>query len=278
MTTGMYPEDPAQAAGWGSTGGAPHPAQGGPARSEPAGHQPAVNPRGFAPPPWYSAPSAPVAPVGPGGYAPPAGLPGYPTPAGWGTVPPRPRTGMPGWAIAILCVFGALVVLGVIGAVAGPAFLTQHAKAEYQATTLALPDTINGIPRLPSSAVPVDPSLESEVKRVLPQATIETAAYRDGATAVAIILVRPGRPLNAADQVLLRQGEMIDSGARAGITLTKQSAGSLGGWFGCGSMAMGAEMCGVVDSSSLMVIVVSGQGPDAVNLSRTAREAVEHRR
>jgi len=71
---------------------------------------------------------------------------------------------------------------------------------------------------------------------------------------------------------------MIDSGARAGITLTKQSAGALGGWFGCGPMAMGATMCGVVDASSLMVIVVSGQGPDAVNLSRTAREAVEHRR
>ena len=278
MTTGMYPEDPVGMPGSGPSGGVPHPAHGAvPAPPESGGHQPPSGPRGFAPPPWYSAPSAPVRP---GGYAPPPGVPGYPQAPGWGPgLPPPPRRGMPGWVIALICTMATLFIGGILAAIAIPVFPSQHAKAEYQATALALPDTINGIPRLSGGPVPVDQSLETEVKRVLPQATIDTAAYRDGGTAVAIILIRPGRALNAADQLVLRTANDRLHRRPGRDHRDQAERRSPGGLVRLRiHVHPDHDVCGVVDASSLMVIVVSGQGPDAVNLARTAREAVEHRK
>jgi hypothetical protein len=126
-----------------------------------------------APPPGQALPQAAHDQFGP----PPAARPappvahGSPPVYGQPPYPPAPRGGLPVWAIVAICVPAALVVLGILAAIAIPVFLNQR-------STPVMPDSIRGVSRSTDPAM-TDTAAHSrdQLRRANPGAKIDAAVY-----------------------------------------------------------------------------------------------------
>lgn len=254
----------------------------GPARSPlpaPPG-QVAVPENRFAPPPGHFAPppgqfgNAPVTPFGatPPGYSP------FP-------VVQQPG-GMPGWAIALIAVAGGLVFVMVLAAVAIPVFLNQRAKATAAATTVTLPETLEGLQRLrtPEAEAAVRAQLDSMPTELLKDA--QGAAYTDGDQRTIFVQIARFRRVaepGDVDDVINGFHHGVTSDLPAGVTTSEwrdRASGLLGGRISCATLQGDStgQICAAVESTTLlaMVEIAPNAAPDPGRPLRV-REAVIHR-
>jgi hypothetical protein len=192
---------------------------------------------------------------------------------------PRRSTGLTVLVVAAVVV-GAVVVMGVVSAVAIPVFLAQRMRAEWKATTFVLPETFDGATRtaVPASEIP-DLSAESF-------GTLQVARYRTGTTSYFVVAAKGKEPLAGSEQVdFPRQlsGGMAQDGMR--LSFTEKDAGKLGGWHGCGPVTLtgsggdtgtGLTACASVDHAGVVLVLVTGLA-DPAAASLRLREAVERR-
>ncbi len=176
--------------------------------------------------------------------------------------------------IAAAVVVAALFVVGVVAAVAIPVFLNQRVRAEWRATTVALPDTFDGARRLEVAG-------GAELRQAAPEeaASADLATYVTGSRTTYLVLgVKTKDPMTAEDQTDARR-EMLAGMSASGVTmdLTEADAGNLGGWFGCGPIeGTPASACVATDSASAVLVVMRGS-QDVTGDARRMRETVVRR-
>jgi len=223
------------------------------------------------PPPSYPPYGTRTAPPGPAG----APIRGQILPPGnWNyaqSIPPQ-RSGLPGWAIALIAGGVGFVVLGILAAIAIPVFLSQRGKAEWQSTTVSLPASVAGQDRNTSAAatklaagfasegVPVD----------------SVGLYGPlGPDSVIVIAMKTPRFETPQEQEDTQAGFERGFAARAGtgMTLTRQAEpGKLGGRLSCGSMQT-VQVCVTINANSIVALVTGSSKVDPVALTRQTREA-----
>lgn len=217
------------------------------------------------------------------GYAGPAtavmpGLPGAPAPgSGWSqpwTAPPSSgmSTGIKvliGAAIAL----GALVIVGILAAIAIPVFLNQRAKAEAAAVHVSMPESAAGLERLHGE---VADRVEQELMQPGTPGTHYAAVYGTGGRMVAAIgisthVMRPG------DRDAFLRG--AKSGTSFGFvgSFARVDAGKLGGDFECASAGPTGVICLFTDPGAYGVVTVNRDYSAGVTLARQLRESVERR-
>jgi hypothetical protein len=153
---------------------------------------PAAAPTQFGPPP---APLAPPVPYGP----PPAyGQPPY---------PPVQRSGLPVWAIVAICVPAALVVLGILAAIAIPVFLNQRSKP-------VMPASIRGVPRsTDTNLTDTATQIRDRMSRENPHSLTDAASY--GTAKSGYVLVGANLRINPSQEFgdLASTGGLMSFGA-----------------------------------------------------------------
>jgi hypothetical protein len=184
-----------------------------------------------------------------------------------------------------ICVPVVLLVMAILAAVAIPTFLDQRERARAEATTIVLPATVEGLPRL------TDPEEQARLQSMLgsfpaevrePQAII----YSDGASRrIVVVSARFPEPAGPADLRNLVAGfdDGLVSNAPPGVTMSEpfdREPGRLGGRIRCATMsgAANGQMCTAADSVSMLTIVDVSPGPPDPDLPRRVREAVISRR
>lgn len=201
--------------------------------------------------------------VPPSPFAAPGGLPPAPH-----FVPRRSRAVTA--LIVAAVVVGSLVVAAIVAAVAVPVLLNRRMRAEWQATTVALPESFDG-GRLTSAP----PDLQPQASGGTPRTSV--GIYRTDAGAT--VFAAAGKtvdPLTPEDQAEGRR-EFLAGLAAEGATLQQTDAGDLGGWFGCGRVGDSpTTACVATDHASLVAVLVTG-ADDPVSLARRLREATVHR-
>jgi hypothetical protein len=185
-------------------------------------------------------------------------------------------TGMPKWLLGVAVLVGALLTVSLVAAVAIPVFLSQRAKAQWGSTSIALPDTFQGAPRI---STPTLEQLASATGGGYRESVV--GAYRRSPTDLMLIIAaKPRDALTASDQERARAGfrkGFTSSSNGVDIELTQQKdAGKLGGWFGCGA-ARSAKVCVATDAGSLVAVVMGPGVQDPAATARAAREATVRR-
>lgn len=249
----------------------------------------AVGPRAAASQ-FGGVPAPPAAPsqFGPPPVGPMAPPPTFGAPPVYGQQPYQPaqRSGLPVWAIVAICVPVVLVVLAIVASIAIPVFLTQRDKAVAAATTVSIPDQLNGM----STSANAD--LRAQVQGLfssMPSCTCfdppVTSIYTDAGNTHAVVVgaAKVNSRFSAdARATFVRnfwQSVRSSSGAQVGEA-RDEDAGKLGGTMSCASLAGGAtgQICVAVDAGSFFFIADTYQG-GAVDpaVPGIAREALVHR-
>lgn len=239
----------------------------------------------------------PPAPPAFGGWAPSAGpqpggfpyAPG-PQPNGWGYPPATKASHRRVWLVVIGVVAGVFGLM-VAAAVAVPVYQHQRGQAVWKATSVALPQSIGGRPRLTDTA---SVQLAEEMKSTLvtgsagrkfPEPMV--ALYGSGAgPKLLVVAARPTTPFTVRDfnasLVAFRRG--VTTGAPASATFGAYQAadpGTLGGAMKCLDVSVNGQSfgaCAAIDSGAFVsVVAINAAGPEVANLARQAREAVVHR-
>lgn len=214
---------------------------------------------------------------GPAAQPPPQQPDGVPPPrfAAPGGLPPAPhlvprRSRAVTALIVAAVVVGSLVVAGVVTAVAVPVFLDRRVRAEWRATTVALPEAFEGGRR-----TAVAPDLQPRNPEGAPP--MEVATYRtDAGVTILVYAAKTAGPQTTENQAEDRRAVLAEL-ASEGVELQETDAGALGGWFGCGRVADSPEtMCLATDHASFLTAHVTG-ADDPASVARRLREATVHR-
>jgi hypothetical protein len=210
-----------------------------------------------APGPLYAAPPPP-----PYGFTP------------YGPPPPPGRSTGAKVAIGIAIAAGSLVVIGILAAIAIPVFLNQQAKAVAARTTVSLPDTVGGDPKLPESA---QAGVRSLAARIPAEGHAQAAVYGRGSTVTVVVIVG-SHALNSTDQSGYLSAVKASEARSAGVVQARVAAGPLGGTLQCGTSPDGRRTdCAFVDAGAFGVIDVLGTGPGAQQRVLSIRSEIEHR-
>jgi hypothetical protein len=226
-------------------------------------------------------------------YLPPPPPPPPPY-GGWpGTVlpgpgyPPASRTGLPGWAIALIVGgLGVLVVL-ILAAVAIPVFLHQRAQADLSATSVSLPPALAGMTEVD------DPATKQQIADTV--GSIDTCSctgpllmtvYVDniGTHRVVVAAGKFSSAASASVQQSFSANMWVgirDSAAEEGATVgpvVEADAGRLGGTMSCAPITADAtgRVCVSVDRTSFVMMMEFGPTIDPT-LPVIVRESVVHR-
>jgi type II secretory pathway pseudopilin PulG len=242
-----------------------------------AAQQPPPAPGQFGPPP--PAPFGTPAPFG----APPAfGAPAF----GQAPYPAPRRRGLPVWAIVAISVPAALVVLGILAAVAIPVFLNQRDKATVAATSVSMPTQINAMSTSTNAA------LRAQVQNLfssIPGCTCfdppVSSILTDSSNTHAIIVgaAKVNTRFNADDRAEFVRSFWVSARGSAGAAIgeaTNRDTGRLGGTMSCAPLAGGAigQVCVAVDAGSFFFVVDTYRsGTVDPELPVAAREAIVHR-
>jgi hypothetical protein len=232
---------------------------------------------GPQPPQHFPPPPPPPPPYGawPGTVLP---GPGY---------PPASRTGLPGWAIALIVGGVGVLVLLVLAAVAIPVFLHQRAQAELSATSVSLPPALAGMTEVD------DPATQQQMADTV--RSIDTCSctgpllmtlYLDN-IGTHSVLVAAGK-FSSAESAFVQQSfsanmwtGIRESAAEEGATVgtaVETDAGRLGGTMSCAPITVDAtgRVCVSVDSTSFVMTMEFGPTIDPT-LPVIVRESVVHR-
>ena len=243
-------------------------------------------------PPAYPPPAAPAF----GGWAPSAGpqpgglsyAPG-PQPNGWGYPPATKASHRRVWLIVIGVVAGVLGLM-IAAAVVVPVFLNQRAQTVWKATSVSLPQSIDGQTRLTDTASvqlaeSMKGNLVAQAGRLYPEPIV--ALYGSAAgPKLLVVAARPTTPPSARDYNSFFAGfrRGVTSGAPAGATfgpLETVDPGRLGGTMKCLDFTVSGHSfgaCAAVDAgATVSVFAINTSGPEAANLAVQARETVVHR-
>jgi hypothetical protein len=224
--------------------------------------------------------------------------PAFQTAPPFGGVPPAPgpyvhpyapptRGGLPGWAIALICAGGGLVMLMIVAAVVIPVFLHQRDAAVAKATTLSPAAQVGGLTQY------TDPRMQ----QVTDQMTVGlsacgcfgpavTSSYQvpDRTHQLVVIGAKFTRPAGSQVRESFQRG--FWNGAHSSMpTLgpaSDKDPGRLGGTLRCAPVSSGGaagQLCASVDAGAVVILVEmdsTGHQPDP-DLIVTARESMEHR-
>ena len=184
---------------------------------------------------------------------------------------PVPRRSRAVTALIVVAVTVVGVIgLGVLAAIAIPVFLHQRTRAEWRATTVALPETFEGGQRIAAA-----PDLQPQTP--LGMARMDVGNYRtDAGVRLFVVAAKALDPQSVEDQAEARRG-LLAGLASQGTVLQEKDAGALGGWFGCGTVnSTPSTACVATDHGSVVAIIVSGSDDPAAEALRL-REAVVRR-
>lgn len=164
---------------------------------------------------------------------------------------------------------GVVVVLAVLSAIAVPVYL-KHRDAQIAAhTTVSLPASAAGLPRLRATA-----QLEAMVANLPQLGPVQAGLYGKGTRRVAV--VASAHAFDEGDQRSFMTGVtqgMVQSRYRP----VKVDAGPLGGVMDCTSSSTKTTTCVFADAGAFGSITVNASGPPALATVREVRSAVEHR-
>jgi hypothetical protein len=215
-------------------------------------------------PPVATAPTWPgMAPVFPQA---PSAVPGWPPYTG------RPMSGGVLAALIAGTALAAILVVGILAAVAIPTFLQQRAKAEAANTTVVMPEQVVGLTRLHDAR-----SLQLEQQLRAQTGLASVAVYGEsGEISVAV----------AVDKHLMSDGDLrnflagVDQGSQGRVVhVTDVSPGRLGGVMRCATSTTSQfSICMFADHGAYGSIVLSGKLIGRTDTAVAIREAVEHRR
>lgn len=232
----------------GSTVGAPRPT------TEPLPPQPQAGVGASVPPqpqPW----SVPVPPQQP-----------------WGVpvAPPQTGSGPSRLLIGLLATLGAIVLVGVLAAIAVPVYLERQDLS--RTTTVTAPEEVLGMPSLTDEA---SETARGELLAIPGPGDHVSGVY--GADGVSVMVGAAHYRMRPNDQAdFLRSS--VREGETEGVTFRDIDAGALGGTMRCGESADPAmTLCVFVDGGSYGVVVVTGPSEDPTGLARSAREAFVRR-
>jgi hypothetical protein len=233
------------------------------------------------PPPASTAPTlAPPAPVLPDNVylGPPPGTvlpaPTGAVPLGWsqpgyGYGPPPPRSGLPLWLVALIATVMAVVILGILAAIAIPVFLNQRAKSQWQATRVVLPGSVAGLDRI--TGAQADALIKSMAEP--PIEAKDVGVYGTlGPNVVLVMAIKSTAAMTEAHQALEREA-FFKGMESTGYSLTKLNAGPLGGWFGCTPVVPAkptVTICMATDQGSIFSAIM---GPGVINPEQIAQQA-----
>lgn len=225
---------------------------------------PPSTPPGWAAPPVHAVPSYPAAPHQAWG------TPQVPQQQAWGTPYAPPREGLHPALIAVIAGVGAVVVMGVLAAIAIPVFLNQRDLA--RSTVVTAPEQVLGMPRLTD---PLSAAAESRMQGLPGPGDHVAGVYGTGDVRVVVGAAR--YHLTPGDQDSYLDAAVAEATSQ-GVTLADVEEGRLGGTLRCGTSS-GAAMtiCVFVDGGSYGVVVVTGAVEDPSGTARAAREAFVRR-
>ena len=186
----------------------------------------------------------------------------------------------------LICVPVVIFVLAALAAIAIPTFLNERNKAAAAATTVTLPDAVDGLERLRTAEA--DATIEAQLNS-LPTDLLKDAqgaAYSDGDThTVWVQVARFNRVVNPSDvdEAIVGFQKGVASDLPPGVTATERQdrpSGPLGGRISCTTLSgeTTGQICVAVDSATMLVVVdVAPSSSIDPDLPRRVREAVVHR-
>ncbi len=184
--------------------------------------------------------------------------------------------------VSVAAAFAVVLVLGGAAAAvaATPRYLAHRDRSLWAATSVRLPASAAGLPRITPAGedARTGAAQESAASGGSGQMITDLAVYgrRTGARAV-VVVGRPQHPLTAEERELVRSAYASSVVGSASVVLTRREAGPLGGWFGCGVHVGRTTLCLAVDAGAVVSVTVTSTGPQAVQLARDVRAAVELR-
>ena len=192
----------------------------------------------------------------------------------------RPARGRRGRGVVAGVVAVALVGGAAYAAVtAVPRYLQREDRLVWERTTVRIPRTLAGLPRISTASATVQ-AREAQTHLLgsgTGQMISDLAVYgRSRGTRVAVVVARPQHPLEADERALVRSG-FASAMEASGVVLTERDAGDLGGWFGCGVKEGRTTTCLAVDAGAVVSVTVTTTGASAVTVAREARAAVVQR-
>ena len=242
--------------------------------------------------PAPSAPGAPTTGAPPAASVPARPLPAFTAHSAGPTAGPATAAGTGGVALGRparrrpgrVAVAGLLAVLVVGGAAlaavsAVPRYLERTDRLVWERTTVRIPRTLAGLPRITTSSMTAQ--AEQVQTHLLGSGTgqmiSDLAVYGKARGArIAVVVARPQHPLEADERDIVRS-TFTSAMEASGVVLTERDAGDLGGWFGCGVKAGRTTTCLAVDAGAVVSVTVTATGGSAVTVAREARAAVEQR-
>jgi hypothetical protein len=196
--------------------------------------------------------------------------------------PPRSgghRFGMPVWLLGVIGGFLTAIVALFVAAVAIPVFINQHAKAEWQATTVTLPASIAGHDRLTGR----------DAKSVIKAMVSDSVTAKDigiygtvGPDVIIVIAMKSEDPMSSqrqeAERAEFTKGFGEGFGEGKALTMKHEDdSGKLGGWFGCGSATAEMHVCLATDKSSMFSVIMGPGITNSTQIGLRAREATVSR-
>jgi hypothetical protein len=174
----------------------------------------------------------------------------------------------------------SLVVLGVVAAVALPAWLGQQAEATFAATRIVIPSSVEGMGRNPAiKTVAQTRQGQHDVDQIMPGVfTVRGQGYGSTGSgrAATVVVAAARRALTPAEQARMRLGA-ISQITGSGDKPAARPAGRLGGSFDCLAHRT-AVTCIAVDAAGIVTITVGHDGgATQIDTARQIREAVELR-
>ncbi len=231
---------------------------------------------------FAAAPAA--APVAGGAAKPsaePSGTPppfGTPAPSG-GPVPPPAaavpaRSGLPPWAVLLITV-GAMLVVGIVAAVALPAFQSDRQHTRLADTTVAMPPVLVGLARS------TDPAIQAQVAQLATDVPSgfthrRSAGYVGDSSTLLVVAAKPQHILTLAEQESLTRtfwaqaAASVPDGSSLAAPSTPSGAGATGTLTCADELTADgtAPGCGDAQATALVVFVLasssdSGSDPKA---------------
>lgn len=234
--------------------------------------------RGSAPPPQPASPQAtPFTPPPVWQQPPTATAPAQAWPPQWSAPPSPGRSPATTALIVVASVVGAIVVMGVLAAIAIPVFLNEREKAEAARTVVSIPPVAAGL-ALRTDAV--GDGYAQRLRDIRTPGTHLAGAYGGAA----------GRPEAVVSVTRLRmsfadQRDYLDAAVRSAVRASAAGAaafgdiapGPLGGRVTCSS-ATTMTICFFADAGAYGSVVVWADPARAMDLVPQLRAAVEQRR
>jgi hypothetical protein len=198
-------------------------------------------------------------------------MPPQPGPTFVETIPPR-RSGLPGWAVVLISAVAGLFVVGILAAIAIPVFISQREKAQWQATTVSLPATLNGADRNTTATANTLATTFANDGIPLENIGIYGPIGPDVVIIFAVKTPIAATPAQrAAERAEFERGFAVPGSSS--LVLTPQAdPGKLGGELSCDS-SQGVQICVATDANSIFALVTGAKAVAPATLTRQAREA-----